>query len=56
VDWRSLLPAYFHAALATLVQLAAARAELETRKLAVNETGELDLEFLNDGPDGLQPV
>jgi len=36
--------------LSGLVQLAAARAEVAARKLPVNEAGELDLEFMNDGP------
>jgi hypothetical protein len=33
-----------------LVQLTAARVEAGARKLPVNQAGELDLEFLNDGP------
>ena len=36
--------------LSALGQLAAARAEAAARKLPVNEAGELDLEFMNDGP------
>ncbi len=35
--------------LTALGQLAAARAEAAARKLPVNEAGELDLEFMNDG-------
>lgn len=36
--------------LSALRQLAVARAEAANRQLPVNQSGELDLEFLNDGP------